>query len=192
MKRILFALIFQLFIMQISTCGQFKGPLMSERRLPPGENPISQMKNAAESGDDLVLAGRVIKALKRLDNDVLVYRSLSEFEASGKLSSVTFEVFKNDLQRVTAEVEPMLSQLRQSSLKIMIGNALASYRDGAFWWHKIHQPQVVNIAAMSFAETTRTPSDSFFASTTPYTVAIHWRQAAKYLRRAEELMNQKK
>jgi hypothetical protein len=192
MKRILFAVVFQLFIMQISTYGQFKGPLMTEGRLPPGEKPVSQMKTAPESSDDMDLAARIIKALKRLDGDVLVYRSLGEFEASGKLSSVPFDVFKNDLQQVTAEVEPMLSELRQSSLKIMIGNALASYRDGAFWWHKIHQPRVVNIAAMSFAETTRTPSDSFFASTTPYTVAMHWRQAAKYLRRAEDLMNLKK
>ena len=33
-----------------------------------------------------------------------------------------------------------------------------------------------------------TPSETFFIATAPYTVAIHWRQAAKFLLRAETLV----
>lgn len=135
---------------------------------------------------------RAIAALKRLDDEVLVYRSLGDFEADGRLAVVPFEVFKNDLEKVTAEVERILCRLPQSRLKIEISNALDSYRDGAFWWQRIHQARVVNVSAMSFVETSRTPSDEFFVSTIPYTVAIHWRQAAKYLKHSEELMNGKK
>jgi hypothetical protein len=137
--------------------------------------------------DDQALAAHAITALKRLDKDVIVYRSLGDFEAEGKLSRVPFEGFANDLLAVTTEVEPILSRMPQSRLKSEIQNALDSYRDGAFWWQKIDQPRVVHISALT-TETTRTSSDSAFMATVPYTVAIHWRQANAYLKRAEEVM----
>jgi hypothetical protein len=190
----LFAFVISLFMMQISAQGQFKGPspLISDRPLSKVASPVSQSTKEAEQGDDRILAARAIAALKRLDYEVLLYRSLGDFEADGRLARVPFEVFKNDLEKAMAEVEPILSRLPQSRLKIEIGNTLDSYRDGAFWWQRIHQERVVNVSAMTFAETSRTSSDAFFASTIPYTVAIHWRQAARYLKRSEELMNGKK
>lgn len=193
MKLILFTFLVSLFMAPISAYGQFKAPqlLMRERKLPTVETSISQPKNETEIGNELNLVGRIIAALKRLESDVVVYRSLGGFEADGRLARVPFEVFKDDLQEVTAEVEPILSRLPQSRFKRELTNALASYRDGEFWWRKIHQPRTVNIYAMSFAETTRAPSDAFFASNLPYTVAIHWRQGAKYLRSAQELLNEK-
>ena len=179
---------------QISANGQFttQYPVKSERQFSTGNTSTSQPKSEAEPRDDRVLATRIVAALRRLDDDVLVYRSLGDFEADGRLARVHFEVFKDDLQDVIAEVEPMPSQLPQSKLKIEISNALASYQDGEFWWQKIHQPRVVSISAMSFVETTRTPSDTVLLSTIPHTVVIHWKQAGNYLKRAEELMNQKK
>ncbi|HEX7529960.1 MAG TPA: hypothetical protein VF333_02370 [Pyrinomonadaceae bacterium] len=144
---------------------------------------------AVETNDDQVLAARAIAVLKRLDDDVLVYRSLGDFEANGRLARVSFEAFTDDLSKVTAEVEPMLSRLPQSRLKSAISNALDSYRDGAFWWQKINQPRVVHVSALTATEFNRTPSDTAFLSTVPYTVAIHWRQAGKYLKRAEDLMD---
>jgi hypothetical protein len=143
---------------------------------------------AVETNDNQVLAARAIAVLKRLDDDVLVYRSLGDFEANGRLARVSFEAFTDDLSKVTAEVEPMLSRLPQSRLKSEISNALDSYRDGAFWWQKINQPRVVHVSALTATEFNRTPSDTAFLSTVPYTVAIHWRQAGRYLKRAEGLM----
>jgi hypothetical protein len=138
---------------------------------------------------DQILASRAIEALKRLDRNVFVYRSLGDFEENGKLARVSFETFQNDLQEVTAEVEPLLSRLPHGRLKNEISNALDSYRDGAFWWQKIDQPRVVHVSALEFTEIAHTPSDTAFLTTVPYTVAIHWRQAGRYLKRAEELMN---
>jgi len=140
----------------------------------------------------LILAARAIATLKRLDDDVLIYRSLGDFEANGRLARVSFEVFKNDLQEVIAEVERILSRLPQNRLKMEISNALYSYRDGGFWWEKIHEPRVLNLSAMAFAETSATPAEAVFKSTVPYTVAIHWRQAERFLKRATELIKQKR
>ena len=179
MKRLSLALVIVSFLAVAAAHGQ------SVARVNPSRNPISQ----TETGDDQVLAARAISALKRLDRDVLVYRSLGDFEESGKLARLSFETFRNDLGEVTAEVEPLLSRLPQSRLKTEIQNALDSYRDGAFWWRKIDRPRVVHVSALAFSETTRTSSDTSLLANVPYTVAIHWRQAEKYLKRAEGMMN---
>jgi hypothetical protein len=177
------ALLILFFAVSVSAHGQ------TISRANPARNPISQ----TETGNDRMLAACAIAALKRLDRDVLVYRSLGDFEESGKLARVSFDAFKNDLHAVTAEVEPLLSRLPQSRLKTEIRNALDSYRDGAFWWqkidHQIDQPRVVHVSALAFSEQTRTSSDTALLANVPYTVAIHWRQADKYLKRAEGMMN---
>ena len=178
-KLTLLASLTILFMVPTAASGQ------SVARVNPSRNLIPQ----TETGDDQVVAARAIAALKRLDRDVLVYRSLGDFEENGKLARVSCETFRNDLREVTAEVKLLLSRLPESRLKTEITNALDSYRDGAFWWQKIDQPRVVNVSALAFAENTRTPSDAALMSTVPYTVAIHWRQAGKCLRRAEEMMN---
>jgi len=165
------------------------GQSVARVKLPTAEVTVTEPKSETEAGDDRVLAARSIAALKRLDRDVVVYRSLGDFEESGKLARVSFETFRNDLQEVTAEVEPLLSRLPQGKLKTEITNALDSYRDGAFWWQKIDQPRVVHVSALAFSEHTRTSSDTALLANVPYTVAIYWRQAEKYLKRAEGMMN---
>jgi len=151
--------------------------------------PIAQPQPENVATEENTLAAQSIAAVKRLEKDVLVYRSLGEFEEHGKLARVSFEEFTDNLTNVTAEVGPMLSGLPQGKLKAEISNALDSYRDGAFWWQKINQPRVVHVSALTSTEFSRTPSDTAFLSTVPYTVAIHWRQAGRYLKRAEEMVN---
>jgi hypothetical protein len=180
MNRSSLALLLLFFAVSVSARGQ------SIARANPSRSLISQ----TETSDKQILAARAISALKRLDRDVLVYRSLGDFEESGKLARVSCETFRTDLAEVTAEVEPLLSRLPPSRLKTEIGNALDSYRDGAFWWQKIDQPRVVHVSALAFSEPTRTSSDTALLASVPYTVAIHWRQAEKYLKRAEGLMNE--
>ena len=150
---------------------------------------ISQPGIETRLTDEMALAARSMAALKRLEKDVLVYRSLGEFEANGKLAKVSYQAFRNDLKEVTAEVEPMLSRLPPGQLKAELGNALASYRDGEFWWQKLDQPRVVHVSALTSSRTSRGPSDTTFVDTIPYTVTIHWRQANRYLRRAQQLVN---
>ena len=74
-------------------------------------------------------------------------------------------------------------------MKTEIRNALDSYRDGAFWWQKIDQPRVVHVSVLAFSESTRTSADTALLANVTYTVAIHWRQAEKYLKHAEGLLN---
>jgi hypothetical protein len=181
MKRSSLALLTSLFLAPVAVYAQSVARVNQLSTPPVGiENQVSEE----------MLAARSMLSLKRLENDVLVYRSLGDFEANGKLARVSYQVFRDDLNEVTAEVEPVLSRLPQSRLKTELSNALASYRDGEFWWQQIDQPRVVNVSALAATGNSRAPSDKALLSTVPYTVAIHWRQANRYLRRAEQLMNQ--
>src|SRR5712664_3393423 len=141
MKRILFASLIPLFMAQICAYGQFKTPypIISERHRPEANTSISHTKDQVDPGNDLVLAARILASLKRLDDDVLIYRSLGDFEADGRLARVSYNVFRIDLQEVIAEVEPIRSHLSENKLKLELINALCSYRDGGFWWGKIHR-----------------------------------------------------
>ena len=137
--------------------------------------------------DDRVAATRAIAALSQLDNDVIVYRSLGEFEAGRKLASVSLATFQAHLREANSEVESALPRLTDARLKTSISNALASYRDGAYWWEKIYQPRVIHVSELRSNDNDGTPSASFFQANLPYTVAIHWRQANKHLQRARHV-----
>lgn len=140
-----------------------------------------------EGTADQVLATRALLLLKRLDDDVIVYRSLGEFQEGEKLARVSLDDFKRHLQEASTEVESISSSLADSRLKNEMRNAIASYRDGAFWWQQVDQPRVIHVSSLT-AEPNRTQTDAFLRANTPYTVAIHWRQAHKYFQRAVAIL----
>lgn len=130
-----------------------------------------------------IVAARAIRALNQLDDDVIVYRSLAEFEEGRKLASVSLTTFQEHLRKATAEVESVLPRLNDARLKTALSNTLASYRDGAYWWKQMYQTRGIQVSEFRTNETD-TPSASFFHANLPYTVAIYWRQANKHLQRA--------
>lgn len=128
---------------------------------------------------------RAIAALKRLETNVMVYRSLGQFEADGRLARVTLQTFENELAKVNNELGSLLAEVPAGKFRTEIINAFDSYRDGVFWWRQVDQPRVVHVSALT-SEPNRSLADTAFNSTIPYTVAIHWRQAQKYLNQAEK------
>lgn len=151
------------------------------------DRPLDDL--AVERQIDRMLATRIIKSLKVLQSEVISYRSLGEFEASGKLARVPFADFKRDLARISADAESTLVWLPQNMLKSELSNALHSFQDGAFWWEQIDQPRVVKVSDLAFADSRRSASQTVLLTTMPYTIAINWRHAGKYLRHAEQLLN---
>ncbi|HEY6045179.1 MAG TPA: hypothetical protein VIU65_01170 [Pyrinomonadaceae bacterium] len=140
-------------------------------------------ESSSEGTADQVVATRAMLLLQRLDDEVIVYRSLGEFQDNGKLAKVSLDEFKSHLREASLEIESISSLLTDRRLQTEMRNALASYRDGAFWWQEVYQPRVIDVSSFSL-ETSRTSSDAFLQANAPYTVAIHWRQAHKYLQRA--------
>ena len=158
---------------------------------PTSKAPIVDGLIGAPQQNEIVLANRAIAALKQLQAEVIVYRSLQDFEANSRLGRVSFNTFKADLDSVDTELEPILVRLSDLRLRAHLTNALDSFRDGAFWWGKVVQPRVVTTRTAGLMPGSVTPSETFFIATVPYTVAIHWRQAAKFLLKAETLVTPK-
>jgi len=128
---------------------------------------------------------RAVAALKRLETNVMVYRSLGQFEADGRLARVTLQTFETDLAKVNDELGSLLQEIPAGKFRTEITNAFDSYRDGVFWWRQIDQPRIVPASALT-SEPNRSLADTTYLATIPYTVAIHWRQAQKYLNQAEK------
>lgn len=160
----------------------------SIRAAQPGEDKLLNQIEL-ERKNDLMLAERALTALRILQNEVIVHRSLSDFEENGDLARVPYDTFKDELRRISVEVEQILAWLPQDRLKFEISNALHSYQDGGMWWARIYQPLVVHVSAFVVPEGSRTPADQAFLSTIPYTIAINWRQAARYVGRAERIVD---
>lgn len=147
---------------------------------------VNARTNASTANDD---AARAINSLKRLQQDVIVYRSLGEFEEGRKLARVPLRTFEAELTKVTGELEDILVRMPSGKLKIQITNSLACYRDGAFWWRQIDQPRVISVAELTFAERENTPANQALLSSIPYTVAVNWRLASRYLNQAERTLS---
>jgi hypothetical protein len=128
---------------------------------------------------------RAVAALKRLETRVMVYRSLGQFEADGRLARVTLQTFETELAEVNNELESLLAEVPAGKFRTEIINAFNSYRDGVFWWRQVDQPKLVHVSALT-SELNHSRADTAYLPTIPYTVAIHWRQAQKYLNRAEK------
>jgi len=167
MKPFLALLIFS------SSCALAQGQSLAR-------NDHSKPRIIENATADQVVAAQALVLLKRLDDDVIVYRSAAEFEKDGRLSRVRFENFSADLNDVSAEIENTVSRLGDVRLKKEIGSALECYREGAFWWEKIHQRQVINVLRSARDET----SDSSLVASIPYTVMSCWREANEHLQRA--------
>src|SRR4051812_34785362 len=129
-------------------------------------------------------ATRAVNALRKLDDQVIVYNSLGEFEESRKLARVSLTTFQVELRSATADVQTFLTQIPAGKVRTEILNALNSYRDGVFWWQQVDQPRVVQVSSLK-TEAFASKPEAIFLSSIPYTVVIHWRQAHKYLGRAE-------
>ena len=145
--------------------------------------------NARPDFDSTQTEVRALAALKRLETNVMVYRSLGQFEADGRLARVTLQTFETELAKVNNELGSLLAEIPPGKFRTEIINAFDSYRDGVFWWRQIDQPGVVHVSALT-SERNRSLADTTYLSTVPYTVAIHWRQAQKYLNQAEKNLRQ--
>ncbi len=143
--------------------------------------------NSRSNFDNTKNEVRAIAALRRLETNVMVYRSLGQFEADGRLARVTLQTFETELTKVNNELDSLLADVPAGKFRTEIINAFTSYRDGVFWWRQVDQPRVVHVSALT-SEPNRSLADRSYLSTVPYTVAIHWRQAQKYLNQAEKTL----
>jgi hypothetical protein len=168
--------VFLVLLILVSSCA-----LVHAQSLAHHDRGNSQIIEDATA--DQVVGARAIFLLKRLDDDVMVYDSLSDFEGTGTLARVPFETFQRDLLEITPELQKLLSNLPDTLLRADLIKAFTSYRDGADSWEKISERRVVKVSDLKSRAGDFT-SDASFVAAIPYTIVVHWQHANKYLQRA--------
>ncbi|HYG81313.1 MAG TPA: hypothetical protein VD861_13040 [Pyrinomonadaceae bacterium] len=143
----------------------------------------------AERRNDLALAEKALLALKTLGKEVHVYSSLAEFqEQRAALARVSFERLSEDAVSALREVDRVLQSLPRGPLFYPLYHARNFYSDGLFWWRKTYRRRQAVVDANSFTERDGAESLGPDADAVDYTVSINWRNAAKRIRRAEQLI----
>ncbi len=131
------------------------------------------------------LAAEGVETLERLGERVVVYDSLGDFEEGRELARVPYERFMSELEREAPRLRRILLWLPPGAAREEIRKATQAYLDGAWWWSKTQRPRVVRGAANSYAESDPAIARPVGETSARYTVALHWRQARDFTRRAE-------
>ncbi|HEX5707069.1 MAG TPA: hypothetical protein VFX96_07225 [Pyrinomonadaceae bacterium] len=145
-------------------------------------------QSGAEHAFERELASEAVASLRRLEERVFVYDSLAGFEDGRELARVPYERFRAELETSSARLRRILQWLPPGAPREEIRKATQAYLDGAWWWSKTRRALVVRVAANSFAEDADALAPRVSEATARYTVALHWRQARDFTRRAERLM----
>ncbi|HKQ53555.1 MAG TPA: hypothetical protein VJT74_14360 [Pyrinomonadaceae bacterium] len=140
----------------------------------------------AERRRDLSLAEEALAALKTLEREVHVYPSPAQFQERAALAKVSFEQLSEDAASALQKVDRILQSLPRGPLFYPLYHARNFYSDGLFWWRKTYRRKAMVVDANSFTEPTA--AESFDPQTVDYTVAVNWRNAARRLLRAEQLI----
>lgn len=142
----------------------------------------------SERGLERRLAEAAYESLRELGQDVVVYRTRADFEDGGTLARVSFGDFEGAFAPASRSVRAILGWLPETRLKAELRNALRSYADGRFWWSKLRCARVVDASGDCVTRPERQRLGPAFPETFGYTVAVNWRNAARHLERAAQLL----
>lgn len=137
------------------------------------------------------LAAEAVAALRRVGERVVVYDSLGDFEEGRELARVPYERFMSELDEAAPRLRRILTWLPPGARREEIRKAAQAYLDGAWWWSKTYRPRVIRVAANSFAAGEHASARPLDERAARYTVALHWRQARDFTRRAEAELTRK-
>jgi hypothetical protein len=138
-----------------------------------------------ERAIDLKLAYRAVVILKGLEEKVISYSTLDEFEQQGAIAKISFETFFKDYMRATSIVDAILASLPRSVIYYQLQNARNSYHNGLFWWEKTYRRAEATISANSLAESDPLKTLRMQPRVVNYTVICNWRDGRKYIEKAE-------
>lgn len=145
---------------------------------------LSRME--AERAIDLKLACRAVAILKGLDEKVISYSTLGEFEQQGVIGKISFESFFEDYMSVAGVVDAILASLPRNVVYYQLQNARNSYHNGLFWWEKTYRRAKVTISANSLAASDPLKTLGMQPEAVNYTVICNWRGGRKYIEKAEK------
>lgn len=151
------------------------------------ENVTAEALRQSEAEHELEreLAAEAVETLRRLGERVVVYDSFGDFDAGRELARVPYERFMSELDEAAPRLRRTLLWLPHGATREEIRKATQAYLDGAWWWSKTYRPRVIRVSQNSYAASDAALARPLDEMSARYTVAVHWRQARDFTRRAE-------
>jgi hypothetical protein len=145
------------------------------------------MMNAAR-GNDQVIVAQIVETLKPLERLINAYPTYADYQESRAESKISPDKLDVELADALNTAALLLAWMPRSPAFYQLSNARDSYRDGLFWYRKVHQSRKLVVSASAF-EHDPLRELRLNADQVGYTVVVNWRTAAKYTRLAEHSLS---
>lgn len=142
---------------------------------------------AARANDSLI-AARVVETLKALEGLVNTFPTYADYLERPDVSKVGFDRLDAEFADALSVASHLLASLPRGPAFYHLSNARDSYRDGLFWYSKVHPSRKMVVSAAAF-ERDPLADLRLNAGQVGYTVVVNWRTAVRYTRMAEHLLS---
>ncbi len=142
---------------------------------------------AARENDSLI-AARVVETLKPLEGLVNTFPTYADYQERPDVSKVGFDRLDAESADALSIASQLLASLPRSPVFYHLSNARYCYRDGLFWYSKVHRSRKMVVSATAF-ERDPLADLRLNAGQVGYTVVVNWRTAVKYTRLAEHMLS---
>lgn len=144
---------------------------------------LAAMKAARDK--DLVIAARVVEALRTLEGLVNAVPAYAEHQGRRASSRVGFDRLDGEFGDALQRAGALLYSLPRGPAFYSLSNAWRSYKDGQFWYRKVHQSKKLVVSAYGF-ESDPLKDLRLEVDQVSHTVLVNWQAAIKYTRLAEQ------
>jgi hypothetical protein len=153
------------------------------------ETPRALAAMRAARANDRLIAARVVEALKPLEQLLDTFQTFADYRERRALSRVGFDKLEAEFADALTGASGLLASLPRGPAFYHLARARDGYRDGLFWYQKLHRSKKLVVAAGAFE---RDPLRELRldADQVGYTVSSNWRMAMQYTRLAEQSLSQ--
>ncbi|MDQ3803599.1 MAG: hypothetical protein M3416_07200 [Acidobacteriota bacterium] len=148
---------------------------------------LSEMKAAREH--DLLIAARVSETLKSLEGMVNTSSTYADYLEHRVAAKVSFETLETEFSDALGRAGALLGWMPRSPVYYCLSSAWRSYRDGLFWYRKVHSSKKMVVSAAAGFGRDPLKELRLDAEQVGYTVVTNWKAAAKYTRLAEQSLS---
>ena len=147
---------------------------------------LAAMKAAREN--DLVIAARVIDTLKTLERLVNAVPAYADRDGQRVSSGIGFDRLDREFGDALQYAGALIYSLPRGPAYYSLSNAWRSFKDGQFWYHKVHQSKKLVVSANGF-ERDSLADLRLDAAQVSHTVVANWEAAIRYTRLVEQTLS---
>jgi hypothetical protein len=148
---------------------------------------LSEMKAAREH--DRLIAARVSETLKQLEGIIDIPPTYADYLERRAATRVGFQRLDAEFADALGRAGVLLGWLPRSPVYYCLSSAWRSYRDGLFWYRKVHSSTTMVVSAAAGFERDPLTELRLKPEHVGYTVAVNWRTAAKHTRAAQQYLS---